>query len=67
MSYRNEEKLKIATGKIFQLKKWINENGGMILYPSRIVNSIYFDNEGFSMYNQSIEGRQSTMSISDCS
>ncbi len=56
MSYRNEEKLRVAAGKIFQLKKWINESGGNILYPSRTVNSIYFDNEDYSMYSQSIEG-----------
>ena len=56
MSFRKEEKLKVATSKIFQLKKWINDNEGKELYPTRKINSIYFDNTNFSMYNQSIEG-----------
>ena len=56
MSYRNEEKLRIVPGKIFQLKKWINENEGILLYPTRTINSIYFDNIDYSMYKQSIEG-----------
>ena len=56
MSYRIEEKLRIAKGKIFQLRNWIIKNKGIVLHPSRIINSIYFDNEGYSMYNQSVEG-----------
>ena len=56
MSFRNEEKLKVASSKIFLLKDWIFENKGITIYPSRRINSIYFDNEDFSMYRQSIEG-----------
>jgi len=56
MSFRNEEKLKVANSKIFLLKDWIFENKGITIYPSRIVNSIYFDNEDYSMYRQSMEG-----------
>tara|TARA_B100000029_G_scaffold515906_1_gene625457 strand:- start:8607 stop:9227 length:621 start_codon:yes stop_codon:yes gene_type:complete len=56
MSFRREEKLKVARGKIFQLKKWINENNGHVVYPARIINSVYFDNKSYSMYNESIEG-----------
>ena len=54
MSFRNEEKLRVASSKIFNLKKWINENLGIILFPTRIINSIYFDNQDFSMYHHSI-------------
>ena len=56
MSFRNEEKLRVASSKIFNLKNWINENLGIILFPTRIINSIYFDNQDFSMYHHSIEG-----------
>ena len=53
MSFRIEEKLRIATGKIFEFKKWISNNNGYELHPSRTINSIYFDNQNFTMYNQS--------------
>ena len=56
MSFRKEEKLRIPLHNIFLLKKMIIKNAGKILYPSRTINSIYFDNQKFSMYNQSIEG-----------
>ena len=56
MSFRNEEKLRVASSKIFNLKQWINENLGIILFPTRIINSIYFDNQDFTMYRHSIEG-----------
>jgi hypothetical protein len=56
MSFRNEEKLRVASSKIFSLKNWINENLGVILFPTRIINSVYFDNQDFSMYHHSIEG-----------
>ena len=56
MSFRREEKLKISSSKIFHLKKWIIENEGKKIYPARKINSIYFDNLNYSMYNQSIEG-----------
>ena len=56
MSFRKEEKLRVAASKIFHLKKWVNDNGGGVLHPTRKINSIYFDNIDFSMYNQSIEG-----------
>ena len=56
MSFRIEEKLKVAESKIFQLRDWITKNMGVTLYPSRTINSIYFDNQDYTMYNQSIEG-----------
>ena len=56
MSFRREEKLRVASGKIFQLKKWISQNKGYTIYPTRIINSVYFDNYNYSMYNESIEG-----------
>ena len=56
MSFRIEEKLKVAESKIFQLRDWITKNMGVQMYPTRTINSIYFDNQDYTMYNQSIEG-----------
>ncbi len=56
MKFRNEEKLRIANSKIFQLKEWISKNNGFELHPNRPINSIYFDNHNLSMFNESIEG-----------
>jgi len=56
MSFRIEEKLKVAESKIFQLRDWITKNMGVTLYQTRTINSIYFDNQDYTMYNQSIEG-----------
>ena len=56
MKFRNEEKLKIVSSKIFQLREWININKGFKLYPNRLINSVYFDNQNYSMYNESLEG-----------
>ena len=55
MSLRLEEKIFIKDLNIFKFKKWLFANGAKILYPKRIVNSIYFDNE-LKMYSDSIEG-----------
>jgi len=55
MSFRIEEKLKVAESKIFQLRDWITKNMGVTLYPTRTINSIYFYNQDYTMYNQSIE------------
>ena len=40
MSFRTEEKLRVAPDKIFILKKWIKKNNGKKLYPKRFINSI---------------------------
>lgn len=55
MSFRLEEKIFIPRVNSFEFKKWLFSNGGKILYPQRIINSIYFDNE-LKMYLDSIEG-----------
>ena len=31
-------------GELNNLLKWIKDKGGEILYPERLINSIYFDN-----------------------
>ena len=56
MTFRNEEKIVVTPGKIFDLKLWISKNNGTQLHSPRVINSIYFDNWDFSMYHDSIEG-----------
>jgi hypothetical protein len=55
MSLRLEEKIFIKDLNLFKFKKWLFAHGAKILYPKRIVNSIYFDNE-LKMYSDSVEG-----------
>jgi len=56
MTFRVEKKIVLNQSKVFDLKNWINDNDGSILYPNRIINSIYFDTTSYSMYHDSIEG-----------
>ena len=56
MSFRTENKYKIAYNKISQLYNWIKESNGIKFYPDRKVHSVYFDNDKFQSYHNSIEG-----------
>ena len=38
------------------LLKWINHNGGRVLYPERIICSRYFDNNNMQIYFNTVEG-----------
>ena len=55
MNFRLEEKISINNFNVFDFKKWLFSKGAKILYPSRIINSIYFDNN-LKMYSDSNEG-----------
>lgn len=55
MSFRLEEKISYKNFNLFEFKKWLTYNKAKSLHPSRIINSIYFDNN-FKMYDDSIEG-----------
>ena len=55
MSFRIEEKISVDNFNIFEFKKWLFSKGASVLYPPRIINSIYFDNN-LKMYNDSNEG-----------
>ena len=55
MSFRIEEKISINNFNVFDFKKWLFSKGAKILYPSRVINSIYFDNN-LKMYDDSNEG-----------
>ena len=56
MSFRKEIKLKIVNSKIFEFKNYLMEKNFFTQYPDRLVTSIYFDNDKFDMYKDSIEG-----------
>ena len=56
MSFRLEDKIKLHVGELTRLKNLIVENNGKKLFPNRSIESIYFDNKFFDMYNDSEEG-----------
>ena len=53
---RIEQKLELNKHHYLDLLKWINHNGGKILYPERIICSRYFDNNNLQMYFDTVEG-----------
>jgi len=56
VSFRKESKSTLNDGKLSILIKWIFQNNGRVLFPERIVNSVYFDNRNLNMYFESVEG-----------
>jgi len=56
MSHRIEEKIDIHKQNFFYLRNWLSENDAKELFPKRTITSIYYDNDNFSMYKDSIEG-----------
>jgi len=56
MSFRVEEKLLIDKLQIFEFKDFLFSRRARILYPKRIIKSLYFDNSSGDMFRDSIEG-----------
>jgi len=56
MSFRLEDKIKLHISELVRLKKLIIENNGKKIFPNRNIQSVYFDNKFFDMYNDSEEG-----------
>ena len=56
MSFRVEEKLLINKHQITEFKSFLSKKKVEIPYPSRIINSLYFENSKEEMYKDSIEG-----------
>mgnify|MGYP002003742846 CR=1 FL=1 len=56
MSFRREIKSTLNKSKLSTLTRWIFDNNGKVLFPERIVNSIYFDNKNLNMFYDSVEG-----------
>ena len=53
---RIEQKLEVNKHHYLDLLKWINNNGGKVLYPERTICSRYFDNNNMQMYFDTVEG-----------
>lgn len=56
MSFRIEEKLLIKKSSLIDFKKFLLEKKAERIYPKRTIKSLYFDNNQYQMYNDSIEG-----------
>jgi len=56
MSFRKELKTILSYSNTESFNKWIIDNGGKLLFNVRDINSIYYENDNFSMYYDSIEG-----------
>ena len=56
MSYRIEEKLSIDSNRIIDFKIFLANKAVKPIYQPRRIQSLYFDNQNFEMYTDSIEG-----------
>ena len=56
MSFRIEEKILVNENDNFLVKKFLKLNSAKKLYNSRVVKSLYFDNNSFDMFHNSEEG-----------
>ena len=56
MSFRIEEKLSIDSKSIMDFKSYLAKKGLKQIYQPRKIKSLYFDNNNYEMYNDSIEG-----------
>jgi hypothetical protein len=56
MSFRKEKKYRLTINEYFLMKEKLYNEGMIILHKSRRINSIYFDNLSYDMFNQSEEG-----------
>ena len=56
MSFRIEEKLLIDKNQIIDFKNFLLINSAYQLFPSRKIQSLYFENFQNEMYEDSIEG-----------
>ena len=56
MSYRIEEKISIDGDKIIDFKSFLNHKIVKQIYTPRKIQSLYFENSNYEMYNDSLEG-----------
>ena len=56
MSFRKEKKIRLSYGDFFKIQNEMISKGFVELHPTRIVNSLYFDNENLSFFVDSEEG-----------
>jgi len=53
---RIEQKAELAPSNYLKALEWLRINNFNILYPERIVSSIYFDNDSLQSYYDTLEG-----------
>ena len=56
MSFRIENKYELSIAKLPELYTFLKNSYAEEIYPTRLIRSIYFDNQNFSAYRESIEG-----------
>jgi hypothetical protein len=56
MSFRKEIKLRLNKSKVYDFKDMLSSRGAEILYPKRIISSLYFDTINKKCHTDSIEG-----------
>ncbi len=56
MSFRIENKYELSIAKLTDLYIFLKNSYVKEIYPTRLIKSIYFDNQNFSGYHESIEG-----------
>ena len=56
MSFRIEEKFTIKKSRLFEFKNYLFSKNAKTLFHKRKIKSLYFDNDNYKMYNESIEG-----------
>ena len=56
MSFRKEKKFSLKLSEMFLMQKNLKKIGMKELYPPRIINSCYFDNDNMKMFYDSEEG-----------
>ena len=56
MTFRKEKKYQLCKSEMVEVKKKLFSLGMRELFPSRIVNSCYFDTKNLSLHHDSEEG-----------
>ena len=56
MSFRKEIKLRLNKSKVYDFKDMLSSRGADIMYPKRMISSLYFDTINKNCHTDSIEG-----------
>ena len=56
MSFRIEDKLHIENKNLIDFKEFLLQKKAKKIHQPRIIESLYFDNTNFQIYNDSVEG-----------
>jgi len=56
MSFRKEDKFRLSYSDMVKIQDHLLSLGMKELYPSRVINSCYFDNDSLTLFHESEEG-----------